>query len=338
MSTNLKQDGITVVKILNSDELKEYNKKIRELDFPEFTDEYKKSGKPYVLGGFGAYGHPSSFHHPVIRELRMLIKKRISIVFQNFLEEAEDGYNLEMLFDRLCQRKKEFGNPKKESLHQDICEVEDHDGEEAKPDKDSKDYMFGGWINLDILNVQTFLGINKTFDIKLSDKLGFAKVPDSEISKYDELLKLQGPIKIEPGHCIIIRQGTIHSIQPKVPLFSSFRLFTGFRLTKSKKCLFEITDIIKNLGVPQIPSGQIPTMYAQNHLIFWPDKISNLASGLKDEFKTKYTYKSGTKQGLTIDSVDKNLSLKNLKNLNLEEYEYSEKDILVLNPEKFSEI
>lgn len=329
---DLNKDGIAVVKILDTEELKDFNKKIRELDFPEFTDEYKKSGKPYVLGGFGAFGHPSSFHHPVVRSLRMLIKKRISNVFRDFLESEKhldlDKYKLEMLFDRLCERKKEFGNPKKESWHQDICETET----ETEMDKE---YIFGGWINLDLENVQTFLGIKKTFDIKLSDKLGFAKVPDSEIPKYDDLLKTQGPIKIEPGYCIIIRQGTIHSIQPKVPEFSSFRLFTGFRLTKSQKCLFDITEIIKNLEVPQIPSGQIPTMFAQMHLVFWPDKINNLAVGLKDDFKIKYTYKTGVKNGLTIDSINKNLSL---KNLNLKEYEYSEKDKMVLSPEKFSEI
>jgi hypothetical protein len=327
---SLKQDGIVVIKILDTDELKDFNKKIQKLDFPEFTDEYKKSGKPYVLGGFGGFGHPSSFHHPVIRELRMLIKKRISNVFKNFLDlEKQEEYKLEMLFDRLCERKKEFGNPKKESWHQDICEIDTKDKEK------DKDYIFGGWINLDLENIQTFLGLNKTFEIKLSDKLGFAKVPDSEIPKYDQLLKSQGPIKVEPGHCIIIRQGTIHSIQPKVPKFSSFRLFTGFRLTKSIENLFDISKSIENLEVPQIPSGQIPTMYEQMHLVFWPDKINNLASGLKYEFKTKYTYKSGVKKGLTIDSVKKNISL---KSLSLKEYEYSEKDKLVLSPEKFSEI
>ena len=41
--------------------------------------EYKIQGREVqrVLGGFGALGNPSSFHHPIVQDLRNDLKKNV---------------------------------------------------------------------------------------------------------------------------------------------------------------------------------------------------------------------------------------------------------------------
>ena len=45
-----------------------------------------------------------------------------------------------------------------------------------------------------------------------------------------------------------------------------FRLFIGWRLTKSTKVLFPTKEsTIDTLGIPNMPSGQLPPMFSSNH-------------------------------------------------------------------------
>ena len=59
-------------------------------EFPE----YKRTGKMVqrVLGEFGALANPSSFHHPVIQQLRHKVKKYISgpLLKQYFLSPRKE--------------------------------------------------------------------------------------------------------------------------------------------------------------------------------------------------------------------------------------------------------
>jgi hypothetical protein len=57
-------DGVCTIKILNKDYETEF--KDIEKTFPE----YKDTATTFVLGGFGAYGNPSSFHNPLVKKLR----------------------------------------------------------------------------------------------------------------------------------------------------------------------------------------------------------------------------------------------------------------------------
>ena len=91
-------------------------------DFPE----YKVRGRHIQrsLGGFGALGNPSSFHHPVVQRWRNRMKKKILmplfrqyVLFKGFSMETT---KLEKLYDRINVRCEDFGQPTKESWHRDI--------------------------------------------------------------------------------------------------------------------------------------------------------------------------------------------------------------------------
>lgn len=65
----LETDGVTVIPIMEQTETDLFRRAFQECSFPEF--EPHTATQPYVMGAFGAYGNPSSFHNPYIRTLRM---------------------------------------------------------------------------------------------------------------------------------------------------------------------------------------------------------------------------------------------------------------------------
>jgi len=316
----LTEDGILVVKILTDTEIEKISKKIRRIKPIEFKKEYNG---PYVLGGFGAFGHPSSFHHPFIKSLRKLIKRRlVEMVFKDFCP----GRKLEMLFDRLCERKKDYGLPTRESWHQDVYTSD-------------SDIIFGGWLNLDPVDFdpQAFLGLKGTQSVRCKSTTGFSKITSEEdIKRYDQTLVQQGKILVPPGSIILIQQGIVHCINPTVPVESSFRLFTGFRVTDSEKSLFDNSKVFEYLGVPKIPSGQIPTIYARMHFIHHRNKISDLTGGIKKRYLVEQTVSSGKSKGETLlVPGDKDGVFQDLRSFikDSEKYDYNETDKLVLSPE-----
>jgi len=97
----------------------------------------------YVLGGFGAIGIPSMFHHPDLRELRGACYEAVYPYFA----QAFPGRKMEALFDRLSVRRKGT-TTSAESWHRDVG---------GKPG----DLILGGWLNLDAAGTkpQYFSGI-----------------------------------------------------------------------------------------------------------------------------------------------------------------------------------
>jgi hypothetical protein len=131
----------------------------------------------YVLGGFGALGHASSFHHPDVRFIRNYVydhvKPKLGTIYSD--------YNLELLFDRLCIRTK--GNSlSKETWHRDVC-----------PTKLDNDIILGGWLNLGPVT-QHFSCAPGTH-LMTSDSKGFSKEKDE---KYNAVV-----YKVEPGQVIL---------------------------------------------------------------------------------------------------------------------------------------
>jgi len=110
-------------------------------EFPEFNEFKDVKDFKFVLGGFGALGNPSSFHHPLIRYIRKLFKYNIAMqLMKEFVHLTKSPLtNVEMLYDRFCIRHENQGNVSPESWHRDF--------NKTKYDCDA-DITFGGWINL----------------------------------------------------------------------------------------------------------------------------------------------------------------------------------------------
>lgn len=271
------------------------NKVWKAMDtFPEYKkSEGQQDGGRYiqrVLGGFGALANPSSFHHPVLQELRRNVKSVTAPILREYVRVLgwdPSQVNYEMLFDRLCVRYKGFGSVSKESWHRDV-----YDGAAfglrslpcSLPDG-RQDEIFGGWVNLSA-EKQKFVcqvGSHRGEDaVRAREEGGGFALADGKHAKV--MLAQQanrkigslcfdkdGYVVVPPGHLILFPQSILHAVMAKAsPPRPNLRLFLGHRLTCEQTSLFpDLTSTIDENAVPRIPSGQLPPMFSANHFAFF---------------------------------------------------------------------
>lgn len=287
-ANELSIDGITTIPILQNIELrKQILNEFHEMcqSFPEYkrdpnisdlTPEHNKI--IYVLGGFGAFGNPASFHHPLSRKLREWAMSSLIPIIKNYINInfKEENYNLEALFDRFSLRRKGT-SPSKDAWHRDVT-----------PNLKKGDIVFGGWLNLN-LNTSHFFSCIPESQIGIdqcSIESGFASFPKNE---HDFLNYQKKEIECPPGNLIIFPQHISHEVLAKKSKEDLYRLYMGWRLTKSENSLQNTEQIIENQGVPLLPSKQHPPMFANNHLSFFKNKKitidptnKNLKQNIKD--------------------------------------------------------
>jgi hypothetical protein len=274
----------------------------KPLDFlnrpqPEFIDGTKK----FVLGGFGAMGHPTSFHHPDIRFVRRYLFNHVApTLFKLF-----PGKKVALMMDRIAQRW-EGDSISGETWHRDIC---DH--------KRPEDIILGGWVNLDTDQNQYFHCVPGTHKDKTGAK-GFAKLKDP--SEYKPLEKIY---TIKPNEMILFHQNLVHRIKPGKIKKNSQRIFFGWLITDLDTPIFDYTPFIKDQSPPPIPSGQTPPMYAKLHWVNHKQKLFDFSKGVHS--KLKNPNRSGTVYQFCPS----------LKSLGLPMWpEYSEEDLQVFKPNR----
>ncbi len=226
---------------------------------PEFLDH---SG-PLTLGGFGALGIPSSFHHPDIRFMRTLIYDLVKPQLKGTHK------NLELLFDRVSVRRPNT-SISKESWHRDIC-----------PNAKEGDVILGGWINLDPIGTPPqYFSCSPGSQIDIEKNTGFVKEKEPSSKKVYE---------IPPGHIILFHQNILHEIKPQKNKTFSYRLYLGWRLTNHEDPLFDNDSIIKHQSLPYLPSGQLPPMYAKLHWVNHKHMIEEISNRIKCHYKDPHT-------------------------------------------------
>ena len=289
MASDLLQYGVAVVEAMDEGSRVWWEERLwRSMDtMPEFKVRGRMVQR--VLGGFGALGNPSSFHHPTIRQFRRKMKHLVArdlfrdYVRKRFPAEAT-AVRLETLFDRVCVRCEYFKEPTPENWHRDIY---DGIGNGLRPlpyslPDDTPDIIVGGWINMSP-TPQHFVGLVGTHNDPLdSDVGGFTTYTADQIRrfKFNERLAQQanktfgqtiqctssGEITIPPGHAVFFFQRLVHSVKGGTqPTDPSLRVFHGYRLTTETVPLFDHEGVVLNGAVPRIPSGQMPVMYSKNH-------------------------------------------------------------------------
>lgn len=280
-------NGITVIDLeICINDLDEYNfientdflKEIKKIQLQDFKTDDPKYG--FVLGAFGAFGNPASFHNELLYKLRYILFKNLSKIFRNIDAERY----LECLFDRFCIRRKDT-QIMGESFHRDTCSL-----------MSDSDNIYGGWINLNSKkskNNQYFSCVPGTHTC--TGRGGFEKISGN----YD---KSKIKIEIKPKQLIIFNQNIIHEINKQKFKEDSVRLYLGWRHTKSNIPLFNdkvnkqfnINSIIKYQIVPPLPSGDLPYMYSKNHPGLFKSRIEQISSEIKDFYLTKNPkYKNG---------------------------------------------
>ena len=333
---DLSKLGVAVIPVFDEVGRKHWQQRIFDAmdDFPEYKQSQKGPQVQRVLGGFGALGNPSSFHHPEVRVFRRMRKKlAFRPVMASFVKHAFQGGTdvmdvmdvtdvmdvmdvmIECLFDRICVRCEDFNRPVAESWHRDIYGAEKY---KLRPLPNSlpggkADILFGGWTNLDHRE-QMFVGLLSTHNESTAGKAGFSEFSKHEIQsfKFNERLQSQsnrrfghtvhtderGYIRVPPGHCILFQQQLIHSVvsgsQPDTP---ALRIFHGVRLTGETVPLFDISSAIENGGVPRIPSGQIPPMFSANHYQFFSTH-ERYRKWREQTFKRACMYERTTKENV----------------------------------------
>lgn len=272
----LGRDGIETLQVIHQDDLNDIQHSFSHMEasFPEFTI----NARPLVLGGFAAYGNPSSFHNPFVKHLRKQCLKTVmdNGIFTRFLRDMNIGhtdYKVEVLFDRILHRF-QGQKPVSETAHRDITpHSELHDG----------DYVFGGWLNLSNTDQHFMCKPGSHLDTKDTKTASESSSGFNTLSKEStqtEYMPFRKEFTVKPGHLILFPQHILHEVLSNKSKHTQYRLFIGWRLTKSKTLIFEQQkkQAIRDLSVPVLPSGQTPPMYSANHASVFKNKPFNYIS------------------------------------------------------------
>jgi hypothetical protein len=314
--------GVAVVPVMDADSRAFWERRL--FDALDEMPEYTRTGRRVqrVLGGFGALGNPSSFHHPTVRAFRRLLKRlAIRPVFDAYVDtvypRADPPVRLEALYDRLCVRCEDFQRPTAEAWHRDI-----YDGPQfglrplprTLPD-DAMDRMYGGWTNLHRVD-QHFVGLVGSHGDGGSDEGGFSQFSKEAIARFGFAARLvaqanqcyghslrcnaSGEIVVPPGHAIVFMQRLVHSVKSGPQSADpALRVFHGFRLTTEETPLFDLREVLGNGAVPRIPSGQLPVMYSKHHYAAFASKTeSKWREWAETTFKAECRFERTTPVGL----------------------------------------
>jgi hypothetical protein len=269
-------DLVTVIPFLTQEELIFWNAEMMKMiqNYPEFEN----SNEHPVFGSFGAHGNPSSFHHPTVQKLRRLYYDRIS---SKLLPELATKLNLSyghMLFDRVATRGPKTGKTTGETWHFDTA----------------VGYTtFGGWINLNSnKQSQQFYCIK---GLNGSNGNGYSKFPTEKQQEFERIFK--GPVIVPPGHVILFVPEIVHKVRPGKYHKLDLRLYVGHVLLNSDEPLYNFNEekIRSNL-LPNLPSGELPTMWETNHWRFNSAKVEKWTETIvpKEEYiETVFQKKAG---------------------------------------------
>lgn len=240
-----------------------------EKTIPEMIAPWDESARA-CIGGFGALGQSSSFHAPFVLELRELVAVVVFQILAEYealcLEESEPMHYIALMPDRLSIRYKGT-KTSAESVHRDNC-----------PGLKCFDRVFGSFLNLDLPGnkPQQFNCINgshllSTDELKaMQSRKGFATITDKEEKKAAK--RLMTTHDILSGHLILFHAHMLHEVKAKTADHTSRRAYNGFQFTTRSKVLHKRNDVVKDpeqafahQGILQLPSGQMPPMYAKMH-------------------------------------------------------------------------
>jgi hypothetical protein len=307
-ASSLTNQGVGCIEVIAPSQIEGYIRRFlqTEQSFPEYAEN---DYKIFVLGGFAAFGNPTSFHNPLVKELRKLAyeKLRDSQILIKYLqrfrpERNPSDYKLDILFDRMMHRAA-TQSPSVETAHRDITPIENL----IEADDDM---MFGGWINIS-KNVQYFIAkpgshvdAKNSFSVVKDYEEGFSSISQSS-KEFLHYLRDRRMFPIQPGHMVIFPQHILHEVMATSGT-EQMRLFTGWRLTLGTKCLFHEAKkkAIETIGPVRMPSSQEPPMVAGHHLGALKNKAIKWLGDVKPGSSTKLVDVYGRTYTSPVDAAD----------------------------------
>ena len=321
LAAELRARGVVVAPLAGAESLCAAARRARA-EFIEYVPEkVRAEDAQQVLGGFGALGNPSSFHHPAVRALRGAVKDRVAApLLREFVagdpqpQPQPQPWRLEALFDRLCVRHVRFGKPQREAWHRDQYDPDRYTGPFEPPCRAllPGDLVLGGWINCNETSApagedQWFSCVPGTHLEDAAPGGGFRPLRDA--GAYAARAE---KVRVPPGCVVLFFQGLVHEVAPVAcgkTAPPSVRLFVGHRLTADDKPLFDgqLQQWVSLQAVPRIPSGQRPPMYSPMH--YTSDKLRNWAATMfRREFlrahpRAGYAVPAAFSQSRAMDSL-----------------------------------
>jgi hypothetical protein len=243
-------------------------------EFPEYLPGIPASG--YTIGGFGALGVASSFHHELIRHIREVVTAALFPILRGvaaFLGQEE----VSLLIDRVMAR---VLKPGAESWHRDMTPITN---------------MLGGWFSVE---GDSFFSCVPTSHV-ISEVTGtaafsgFMKIDKEDHADYK---KRSVRVSVPAGSAILFVANIVHEVLPEKPKETMWRLFLSYCF--GPQLPYNAKKYIKTQTVPPLPSGQIVPMYAKLHKANWPGKLEAFAVGsLKPEYTETRVVQSGADKG-----------------------------------------
>ena len=283
--------------------------------FPEFLPGTTK----FVMGGFAAFGNPSSFHNLTVRKFRQwAMSIVIDRLFRPLIHQTGKNYNLEQCMERMTIRV--VGEkPSAESWHRDESKIASGD-----------DKVFGGWINLDD-TPQFFSCVPGTHYRDATSHRGFAPI---EKSKFEECREKSVLVTIPPGSILVFYENIIHEVMSKKATRVMARVHLGWRLTTSLGMRPEMVETIVNQGISMIKSGQTPPMYAKLHAVNWIEKLQVWSQkNVHPRCLVERTLRTGKRAGETFVIVERHM--KSLVEYGFPMYpKYSSDELRVYQPSR----
>ena len=300
---------IVLVRVYQPEALADLRRQFREAiaSFPEYCDGADRS----ILGGFGAFGVPSSFHGAFARQLRQAVNGPGERGLHSLM--APDEY-IHQLYDRIRYRPAgvTFSG---ESWHRDVASSH----LSILPD----DAIYGGFVNFNDYPVHFTCVPGSSLRHGDATSTGFARAEKPTPERVRVL-------EVSPGWMILFRQSILHCVtQSTSPPDGDYRQFAGFRVTRSFDPAYDVNTIVATLTTPRLPSGQWPRLYPSTYPNFYPEKLRIWANqNIREDFfewrKIKnvptFSLPHYIKRGL----VDANMAS--------ETFKYSEEDHLLLLP------
>jgi hypothetical protein len=269
---DLQRRGVSVIKV-PEEIIRNFNIQKFLGEQVEFLDSANTRMK--VLGGFGAYGNPSSYHHPEIRSFR----HKLWLYMEKLLKTIYPGKYLQCIADRFSVRLKDKPVTP-EAWHRDMSIPYDQ--------LPAGTVLYGGWVNLDPDTSQFFSCVPGSH-LKCEEGSGFARLSAQEVAHYKSQKEL---IEIPPGHCILFNERIVHEVvKTKQIIDESYRLYNKYFISDSPQNVFgkAVFDALESQGVLPLhidADGKLtyPPMFSKRHATCFQPALDAFTRGIDPRF------------------------------------------------------
>ncbi len=255
----------------------------------EFVEGFKG---PYVGGSHGAFGHPTSMHHPVVRGLRGQAHQRMRDIVKEVVKDKRvrsrtgEEPPVEWWFlshaDQVLVREKAFlGEP----MHRD-----------CSPHADPLALVYGGWVNLDA-HPQEFSCAPGTH-IPYADAWHDLKLKTASINhvlkeqRYFEVLHefdvVKQNVQVPPGYMLLFSNEILHEdLRTKASCRPMMQLRVACEATPNPDAVLmpDLEERLRQFAVLDIKSGRTPVMVPRTYAALQGELLHALTQGVVDEAK-----------------------------------------------------